>query len=148
MSKLNFSLLILPITLQSWAFANDAQSVTDRLLATLKAPQPAYVMRDEDYLLDPKILKNSHVVGWVKAPFVDISRIDYVGYKRPIDIEMVVIASTGRIAQTKILQSSGSKKVDSKVQEALSTAVLEKIPYADANVSYVLRQKFDIEKPL
>ncbi len=118
------------------------------LLETLKAQQPAYIMRDEDYRLDPKILKNSHVVGWVKAPLVDISRHEYMGYKRPVDVEMIVIAATGRIAQSNIVQSSGSKKVDAKVLDALSSAILEKIPYADAHVSYTLRQKFDIEKPL
>lgn len=135
---------LLPMTL----YAETTPQAEDSLLATLKAAQPAYVMRDEDYRLDPKILKNSHVVGWVKAPLVDISRGDYVGYKRPVDVEMVVIAATGRIAETRLMQSSGSKKVDAKVQDALSSAILEKIPYADAHVSYVLRQKFDIEKPL
>lgn len=125
-----------------------ADSRSNDLLKTLNSEQPVYVMRDEDYKIDPKILKNSHVIGWVKAPLVDVSRSDYVGYRRPVALEMTVIAATGVIAKSVIRQSSGSKKVDHKVRQALALAQLEKIPYADANLSYQLQQKFDIEKPL
>lgn len=136
-------IVILFITTQA-----NADSRTHELLTTLNTQQPVYVMRDEDYKIDPKILKNSHVIGWVTAPLVDVSRSDYVGYKRPVAVEMTVIAATGVIAKTVIQQSSGSKKVDRKVQQALALAQLEKIPFADANLIYQLQQKFDIEKPL
>lgn len=142
----SLSLLLLSGTMLT---ANvQADSKVEQLLLTLHQPQTEYVMRDEDYYIDAKILKNSHVVGWVKAPWVDISRQDYLGYQRPVSIEMTVLALTGRIVETKIQQSSGSKRVDAQVQKALKEAVLEKIPYADAYVTYVLQQKFDIEKPL
>ena len=120
----------------------------DTLLNTLIQPQPEYVMHDEDYYIDPKILKSSHVVGWVVAPQVDISRQEYRGYKRPVEVAMTIIAATGKIAESKMIRSSGAKKVDQKVLQALSQALLERIPYADANATYVLTQKFDIEKPL
>lgn len=129
----------------SCSFADDA---TEDLLQTLHTPQPIYEMRDEDYRLDPKMLKSSHAVGWVRSPLVDISKREYQGYKSPVEVAMTVIAATGRIADVKILKSSGSKAVDQKVRLALLDALLEKIPYADANAHYVLDHRFAVEKPL
>ena len=125
-----------------------ADVATNDLLQTLHTPQPTYEIRDEDYRLDPKMLKSSHAVGWLRSPMVDISKREYQGYKSPVEVAMTVIAATGRIAEVKILKSSGSKAVDQKVRLALLDALLEKIPYADANAHYVLEHRFAIEKPL
>lgn len=125
-----------------------AADATGNLLQTLHMPQPVYEMRDEDYRLDSKMLKSSHAVGWVRVPLVDVSAQEYRGYKQPIEVAMTVIAATGRIAEVKILKTSGSKPVDEKVKLALLDASLEKIPYADANANYVLEHRFSIEKPL
>lgn len=142
-----FKLLIVALCAvsQSAVFAQDA---AEDLLQTLHMPQPVYEMRDEDYRLDPKMLKNSHVVGWVRSPIVDVSKQEYRGYQRPVEVAMTVISATGRIADVKILKTSGAQLVDHKVKLALLGAVLEKIPYADANASYVLEHRFAIEQPL
>jgi hypothetical protein len=140
----HLAVLLMTVHCSTWVYAEQA---TDQLLATLHQPQPKYVMRDEDYRLDPKMLKSSHVVGWVDPPMVQLETADFKGYRRAFDVNMTVVAATGRIAAVDVLRSSGAKAVDQKIKEALLKASLERIRYADANATYILNQKFEVEKP-
>ena len=120
----------------------------DALLTLLKKPPATYVMRDEDYKLDPKLLKDEYLVDWAIRPQFDFSPQELKNYKQTLSVEMTVIAASGTIVQSQVVKSSGSKKIDEKVVKSLRYARLESIPFMDPNVTYKLTQNFTMTSPL
>jgi TonB family protein len=127
----------------SWAV--DPKTLS--LLSLLTTPQPEYKISPKvDF--DPSMYSKNHHIGWVIRPEVDVSLHEYQGYKRPILVEMKVIAAQGKIVEIRILKSTGSKAVDQHILRALKAAKLEPIRYADANLTFLLQHQFEVEKPL
>lgn len=148
MAKLcqKYAALVLGLAVCVPCFANTAPE--DALLNTLKMQQPTYVMRDEDYQLDPRLIQKERKIDWLVQPEVDVNAAEFKHYKNAIQVEMTVIAQTGHIAAVKILKSTGSKAIDDKVLAALQKARFDSIRFVDANLTYTLVHRFEIEKPL
>lgn len=129
----------------SSSWANDAETMA--LISLLTTPQPEYKISDQvDF--DARLYPKNYQIGWINSPEVDVSLRDYQGYQHPILVKMTVIAAQGKIVNIQILKSTGSKAADQKIIQALQSAKLEPIRYADANLTYVLEHEFEIQKPL
>ena len=132
----------------SFAEVESNQAKYDQLLKILETPQPNYVIKDDDYKIDPKLYKKEYDVTWRVRPKFEISPSEFKQYKSPVKVKMIVVATTGYIADIQILKSSGSNTIDRKVKEALTVARLESIPFVDKSVTYELIHEFDLKNPL
>ena len=99
-------------------------------------------------VINPKTKIKTYEVSWVNAPQYVLNAQDIKGYQRPVKIELTVIAETGYIGASQIVQSSGSKSADQKIQKALQVARLDPIPLVDKNLTYTVIQNFDEKNPL
>ena len=150
MNKLKILLFVgLNIGLGHQAFANDVQHEQyQQLLKTLEQPQSVYVPPVVEEKVDSSLYKNEYEVDWRSRPQFNITAQEYKSYKTPVKVKMTVIASTGYIGNAEVVKSSGSKKIDQKVVDAVKLARLDKIAHVDKNVTYTLIHDFDIKKPL
>ena len=113
----------------------------------LHTPVAAYHIDDTPYHIDPKFLKDDYVVTWSSLPQFNFSSQELTQYKKPLQVELTVIASSGLIVDAKIVKSSGSKLIDQRVLEAVKIARLERIPLVDQNLTYRLVQDFKLTNP-
>lgn len=139
---------VLALCLGGYSSSFAAPQSYDALLNTLTKPPVIYVGKDEDYKIDPRLLKNEYVVDWAIRPQFNLNPDELETYKRPLSVELTVIASSGNIVKSSVVKSSGSKNIDAKVVQALKSARLEAIPFVDPNVTYVLVQNFTMKDPL
>ncbi len=128
----------------SFSFAEANQ--TADLLSTLKIQTPE--IKTELPAEQQKIVKdykNNYVVDWITKPKFDVNASDMKTYKNPVKIRMTILGSSGLIIKSEIVKSSGSKDVDAKVVQALASAKLQPIPYADQTVIYELVHDFAVD---
>lgn len=127
-----------------FSFAESNQ--TADLLNILKIQTPE--VKTERPVEQQKIIKdykNEYVVDWVAKPKFDVNASDMKTYKNPVKIRMTILGSSGLVIKSEIVKSSGSKAVDAKVVQALASAKLQPIPYADQTVIYELVHDFAID---
>lgn len=120
----------------------------EELLKILKTPVAEYQPTRVSDVINPKAKIKTYEVSWVNAPQYVLNAQDIKGYQRPVKIELTVIAATGYIGASRIVQSSGSKSADQKIQKALQVARLDPIPLVDKNLTYTVIQSFDVKNPL
>lgn len=120
----------------------------EELLKMLKTPVAEYQPTRVSDVINPKTKIKTYEVSWVNAPQYMLNAQDMKGYQRPAKIELTVIAATGYIGASRIVQSSGSKSADQKIQKALQVARLDPIPLVDKNLTYTVIQSFDAKNPL
>jgi hypothetical protein len=136
--------------LSQLSYANTAESINQpsKLRELLETPLPTYEYKKEDYQIDKKLYKQDYDVGWRSRPQFNITSQEFKQYKSPVKVKMTVVASTGYIADSQIIKSSGSTQIDKKVKEALTLARLDVIPFVDKSVTYELIHEFDLRNPL
>lgn len=120
----------------------------EELLKMLKTPVEEYQPTRVSDVIHPKTKIKTYEVSWVNAPQYVLNAQDMKGYQHPAKIELTVIAATGYIGASRIVQSSGSKSADQKIQKALQVARLDPIPLVDKNLTYTVIQSFDVKNPL
>ena len=120
----------------------------EELLKMLKTPVAEYQPTRVSDVINPKTKIKNYEVSWVNAPQYVLNAQDMKGYQHPVKIELTVIAATGYIGASRIVQSSGSKSADQKIQKALQVARLDPIPLVDKNLNYTVIQSFDVKNPL
>jgi TonB family protein len=132
----------------SFAYPEDLEhALEEELKSLLITEQKPYVAKaDPELEKKLKAQQNSknYQVAWVSRPKIEFSDSDYKAYKNPLRLKLLVLADDGRIVQTEILKSSGSKALDAKVVQALASAQLEPIPMMDRNVIYSFVHEFSI----
>lgn len=134
----------------SWAETNldrTTDTRVDELLQLLKTPVAEYEPTHVADVVDPKLRKKEYVVSWVNVPLYTASLLETKNYKHPVKLELTVIASTGYIGSSQIIESSGSKSFDLKVQKSLLVARLEPIPMVDKNLIYTVEHEFSMTPP-
>ena len=136
------------VSTMSFAYPEDLDTALEQeLKALLITEQQPYVPK-ADPALDKKLKaqqnNKNYQVGWISRPKIEFSDSDYKGYKNPVRLKMLVLADDGRIVKAEVLKSSGSKTLDAKVIQALSSAQLEAIPMMDRNVIYSFVHEFSI----
>lgn len=120
--------------------------ITD-LLKLLKTPVPDYQPTRVSDVIKPQTKIKTFEVSWVNAPQYVLNAQDMKGFQRPVKMKLTVIAATSYIGESLILQSSGSKRADEKIQKALQVARLDPIPMVDKNLSYRVEHDFAINPP-
>lgn len=124
--------------------AEEMDSITD-LMQTLKTKTPE--IKEVEPVKQQEIIKNykkEYVLDWLVKPKIEVSDADMKTYKNPVKIKMTVLGSAGLVIKSDILKSSGSKSFDAKVVQALASAKIQPIQYADQTVIYELVHEFSV----
>ncbi|SPL70354.1 hypothetical protein [Acinetobacter stercoris] len=139
-------ILIIIMGLQGTCFA---ESDLDELMKTLQTQPAKAPMENTTGKNDPvKNYKKDYVVDWAIKPSFDLTDVELRQYKRSVKIKMTVLAASGLIIKSDVIQGSGVKFIDAKIIQALASAKLQPIPYADQTVIYEVEHEFSLKKPL